>query len=94
MMLGVIEDYEKGKIGLGKLIDDLMALFRGLRAVTDEWLGALEDPWWTLEQLYADVDHEKRNWLSGKETEEVAKALVTLKRKINNRGAESNRYVN
>jgi hypothetical protein len=93
-MLEAIDNYEKGSIGLAKLVGDLMALFRGLEAVTDQWLGSLEDAWWVLEQVYAEVHHEKRNWLSEKETEEVRKALVSLKGKIHDRGGESNRYAN
>jgi hypothetical protein len=93
-ILDAIGRYEKGRIGIASLIDDVYALIRALEAVPDGWRRALMEKWAILEETYAIALADRKTDLDKSDKEDVAAALQDLKKIIEERGPEAHSRMN
>jgi hypothetical protein len=75
-----LEAFEKGAIGLRKLIEDLRSLLEALERPSPNWKEDFRSDWWTLEQVYAvAIDRDQLDPLPAESRALVAEAIRSLK---------------
>jgi hypothetical protein len=78
LMLDRISQYERGKLRIGSLIDDLWALLSVLENATTTWRESFVAEWGDLEQVYA-VALDRNRDLDAEDDAIIASALAALK---------------
>lgn len=91
LMLEIISDFKKEKIGIKQLILRLKSLFNALESIPETWRNSFNEEWFTLETIYAlaldrqEESLDKKFILTSEEINIINNTLVNLKNLISER---------
>lgn len=78
---GALDGYERGEIGLARLVASVEAAVSTLIAEAPDaaWLEGLRTAWSGLEIVYADLLHEGREMLDEADRADVAESIAEIR---------------
>ncbi|WP_151810167.1 hypothetical protein [Acinetobacter sp. TUM15366] len=94
LMLDMIFEFKKEKIGIKQLILSLKSLFHALESVPESWKNSCNEEWCTLETVYAlaldrqEESLDKKFILTSEEINIINNTLVNLQNLISVRKAK------
>ncbi|ENU43382.1 hypothetical protein [Acinetobacter seifertii] len=94
LMLEIISDFKKEKIGIKQLILSLKSLFNALESIPETWRNSFNEEWFTIETIYAlalerqEESLDKKFILTSEEINIINNTLVNLQNLISERKAK------
>src|SRR4051812_47150635 len=79
LMLDAVGRYERGEIGLGRLVSDLESLLDALDNLSEEWRDSFLGEWGDLEQVHAVALDRSENQLNDQESRLVGDSLKAIR---------------